>query len=223
MTNLPTRAFSYDPPRHDGLDVIYSDDHILVVNKPTGLLSVAGAQPGMDDCLESRAANDFPGATMVHRLDLPTSGVIVIALNRAAHAHIGLQFEKRRTRKYYVARVHGQPVDEAGVIDLPLATDWPNRPRQQVDHERGRSAQTEWKVIERESAATRVGLVPHTGRSHQLRVHMLTLGHPILGDALYAPEPAYRAADRLQLHAERLEFEHPVDGDQRVFEAPCPF
>ncbi len=215
-------AFAYAPPVDD-LDIIHADDDILVLNKPAGLLSVPGKSADLADCVEARARAAYPCATMVHRLDMATSGVMVAALNRAAHRHLGLQFERRHVEKTYVARVRGAMRDEEGTIDLPLRCDWPNRPKQMVDHELGRSALTDWRVLARESGATRVALSPRTGRSHQLRVHMAALGHPILGDEFYAPAPVRRAADRLQLHAERLAFFHPADGRRCVFFVPCPF
>ncbi|MDO9127111.1 MAG: pseudouridine synthase, partial [Parvibaculum sp.] len=137
--------------------------------------------------------------------------------------HLGLQFERRKIRKTYVARVWGHLAGESGRVDLPIACDWPNRPKQMVDMEAGRPAQTEWEILAREETATRLRLSPLTGRSHQLRVHMLSLGHPILGDNFYATGEAFAAADRLQLHAETLTLHHPADGTVRTFSVPCPF
>jgi tRNA pseudouridine32 synthase/23S rRNA pseudouridine746 synthase len=219
----PPQLPVYLPPMSPFLDVIYRDDDLLVLHKQSGLLTVPGKAPGADDCLEARAARVFPTATIVHRLDMETSGVIVLAMNRPAHRHLGLQFERRHMEKTYVARVWGDVVKDAGEIDLPLRCDWPNRPKQMVDHEEGRSALTRWKVTVREEGMTRVTLFPKTGRSHQLRVHMLALGHPILGDRLYAPKPALEAAPRLQLHAQTLKLRHPADGRSCTFDAPCPF
>jgi tRNA pseudouridine32 synthase/23S rRNA pseudouridine746 synthase len=164
----------------------------------------------------------YPTAAMVHRLDKDTSGLLLMALNKRALGLLGSQFEHRRTEKSYVARVWGQMPGEHGRVDLPLATDWENKPRQRVDFERGRASQTEWSVLAREPMATRVRLVPLTGRTHQLRVHMLALGHPILGDAFYAEGEVLAAAARLQLHAERLGFVHP-DGRPMRFTSPTPF
>ena len=162
---------------------------------------------------------------MVHRLDMDTSGLMILALDRETHRHLGLQFERRKTRKIYIARVWGRPVEDEGMIDLPLVCDWPNRPRQMVNHEIGKEALTSWSVIEREvgGLATRMKLAPLTGRSHQLRVHMERLGHPILGDRLYACEAALAASSRLQLHAESLTIHHPADGRLVTFNDPCPF
>lgn len=214
------REFVYAPPKAP-LSYIFTDDDLIIVEKPSGLLSVPGkTEP---DCLEARIRADFPEALTVHRLDMATSGVMVFARNANAQRHIGLQFEKRMTEKTYLARVWGQLAKDEGQIDLPLITDWPNRPRQMICHERGKTSLTEWKVIGREDAATRVELYPKTGRSHQLRVHMLTIGHPILGDRLYAPENAYEAAPRLQLHAHKLKLRKPTGGDWIEFVSPCNF
>ncbi|RMH48664.1 MAG: RluA family pseudouridine synthase [Alphaproteobacteria bacterium] len=211
----------YAPP-NTPLRVVHRDHHLLVVDKPAGLLSVPGKGARLADCLLSRVQAAFPEALLVHRLDRDTSGVIVFALTREAQRHLGLQFERRHTKKVYVARVWGRLEPKEGVVDLPLAVDWPNRPRQKVDHERGRPATTKWRVVRHEDEATRVRLYPVTGRSHQLRVHMLSLGHPILGDPLYAEGPA-RQAPRLMLHAESLRIRHPDGGRGMTFSAPCPF
>lgn len=214
------REFVYAPPKAP-LSYIFTDDDLIIVEKPSGLLSVPGkTEP---DCLEARIRADFPEALTVHRLDMATSGVMVFARNANAQRHIGLQFEKRMTKKTYLARVWGQLTKDEGQINLPLITDWPNRPRQMVCYERGKTSLTEWKVIGREDAVTRVELYPKTGRSHQLRVHMLTIGHPILGDRLYAPENAYEAAPRLQLHAHKLKLRKPTGGDWIEFLSPCNF
>jgi tRNA pseudouridine32 synthase/23S rRNA pseudouridine746 synthase len=208
--------------------VLHHDDHLLILSKPSGLLSVPGKGEDLADCLEMRARGQFPTATMVHRLDRDTSGLLVMAVTAKAHRHLGLQFERRKVQKRYVARVWGNVTGEEGHIDLPLICDWPNRPKQMVDHEHGRAAQTGWQVLERETSSdgsplTRLALFPLTGRSHQLRVHMLELGHAILGDRLYAGSPAFAAADRLQLHAESLTLFHPADGRVMTFEDACPF
>lgn len=221
----PLRAFVYDPPRHPYLNVLHFDEDILVVGKPSGLLSVPGKAAEHADCLELRARSCFPSATIVHRLDNATSGVMVLALNKSAHRHLGKQFERRLLQKTYIARVWGHIGEDRGHIDLPLICDWPNRPKQHVNFERGKPAQTSWQVIERERAAkvTRLRLTPRTGRSHQLRVHMQSIGHPILGDRFYAHDEALAAAERLQLHAESLTFRHPCGGALRTFRDPCPF
>lgn len=205
------------------LTVLHCDDDILVLAKPSGLLSVPGKPEEHADCLESRAQQAYAEAMTIHRLDKDTSGVVVMGMNRKAHADISMQFETRKTAKSYIARVWGRVSEDKGHIDLPIACDWPNRPKQMIDHERGRPAQTDWEVIQREAGATRLRLHPTTGRSHQLRVHMLSLGHPILGDNFYAHADAYAAAERLQLHAETLSFRHPGSTQQCVFTDPCPF
>jgi tRNA pseudouridine32 synthase/23S rRNA pseudouridine746 synthase len=223
MPPLPA-TFDYRPP--PGLDIVHEDDRLIVVNKPSGLLTVPGKDPSLADCLEARVQAryaDRPATKVVHRLDKDTSGLLLLAFDKAALGALGSQFEHRKVEKYYVARVWGDIVGESGLIDLPLATDWENKPRQRVDHERGRASRTEWQVLAREGGITRVRLVPLTGRTHQLRVHMLALGHPILGDTFYAPPDAQAAADRLQLHAEMLGFSHPADGEWRQFIVPAPF
>jgi tRNA pseudouridine32 synthase/23S rRNA pseudouridine746 synthase len=223
MLNPVPTSFVYKPPLDPYLSVIYKDDDILVLDKPSGLLSVPGKDPRLADCLERRAVEAYPTAKTIHRLDKDTSGIVVMGLTRSAHSNISMQFEKRTTRKSYVARVWGQMQGESGRVDLPLATDWENKPRQRVDYERGRPAQTDWLVMEREALATRVRLFPLTGRTHQLRVHMMMLGHVMLGDQFYATGEAFAAADRLQLHAEELSFVHPTRGDEVTFVIPCPF
>lgn len=223
MLDPVPQSYDYRPPMEPYLTVIYVDDDILVVDKPSGLLSVAGKAPALADCLAVRAAERYPGARIVHRLDKDTSGVMVLGLSKRAISGLGIQFEKRQTKKAYVARVWGEVASESGRIDLPLAVDWENKPRQRVDHEQGRVAQTDWRVLAREPGITRVALVPRTGRTHQLRVHMMAIGHPILGDAFYATGAARTAADRLQLHAEELSFTHPGDGRMREFLVPAPF
>nr|WP_124086024.1 pseudouridine synthase [Pseudogemmobacter humi] len=213
--------FIYDPPDVP-LSVVYEDRGILVVDKPAGLLSVPGKLAGREDCLVSRLQAAYWDALLVHRLDCDTSGVMIFARNKRAQGFLGQEFEKRRARKSYIARVAGELAEDRGHIDLPLCADWPNRPRQMVSHEHGRPAQTDWEVVERLPGETRVRLFPLTGRSHQLRVHMLELGHPILGDPIYATGAA-REAPRLMLHAEWLALHHPAGGEWVEFRAPVPF
>ncbi len=213
--------FTYAPPT-DPLVVLHRDDDLLVLNKPAGLLSVPGKAAAHADCLETRAKAAFPDALLVHRLDMDTSGVMIFARNKAAQRHLGLQFERRHTAKSYQALVWGQPGDE-GEVDLPLIVDWPNRPLQKVCFERGKAAHTGWRVLARDARHARVRLSPTTGRSHQLRVHMLAIGHVILGDRFYASGAALNAASRLCLHAEMLEIHHPNGGRRVAFHAPCPF
>ncbi len=214
------RVFTYQPPK-DPAAYIYTNDDLIIVDKPNGLLSVPGkSEP---DCLEARIRKDYPDSLTVHRLDMATSGVMVFARNAKAQRHLGQQFEKRMTEKTYIARIWGRPEKDSGTIDLPLITDWPNRPKQMVCHERGKASITDWEVLEREDEAARLALYPRTGRSHQLRVHMLAIGHPVLGDRLYAPDDAFNAAPRLQLHAHKLRLRKPTGGEWIEFESPCPF
>ena len=217
------RPFTYKPPPAGPLPVVHADSHILVLDKPAGLLTVAGNTPELADCLEARVLEHYPTATMIHRLDMDTSGLIVLALNARAHAHIGKQFEKRLTRKTYLALVQGQMAQATGRVDQPMKSDWPNRPKQHVDPVDGRAAVTDWQVLETAADHSRLRLTPLTGRTHQLRVHMAFLGHPILGDNLYASAEALAASERLCLHAETLEFRHPDGGAPVVFNSPSPF
>ncbi|MFI0396506.1 RluA family pseudouridine synthase [Paracoccus jiaweipingae] len=215
-------SFTYAPPA-DPPVIIHADHQVLVVDKPSGLLSVPGRGADKADCLIERLRGAFPTVLLVHRLDLDTSGVMVFALTPHAQRHLSKQFEERRTKKTYVARVAGRLQPKTGRVDLPLIVDWPNRPRQKVDHEQGRPAQTDWRVMRASDAETRVRLMPVTGRSHQLRVHMAQTGHPILGDPLYASGAARDDHPRLMLHAESLRFKHPESGVQMSFSAPVPF
>lgn len=213
--------FDYRPPDVP-LAILYEDDQIIVADKPAGLLSVPGKLAGREDCLITRLQAARWDALLVHRLDCDTSGVMIFARNKRAQGFLGQEFEQRRAQKTYIARVAGQMSGDAGRVDLPLCADWPNRPRQMVSHELGRPAVTDWKVIGREATETRARLTPLTGRSHQLRVHMLALGHPILGDPIYATGPA-RDFPRLMLHAETLSLHHPASGQRVSFSAICPF
>lgn len=219
---MPT-LLDYFPPLDPYLNILYQDDEILVLDKQSGLLTVPGKDPSLWDCVEYRARKTWPTAGIVHRLDKDTSGVLVMALNKRAHGRIGSQFEHRKTTKSYVARVAGLMEQDSGLVDLPLATDWDNKPRQRVDYENGRASQTEWSVMEREADVTRVRLHPLTGRTHQLRVHMKAIGHVILGDAFYGDEATLKAAPRLQLHAAELGFTHPTTNEFMTFVAPTPF
>jgi tRNA pseudouridine32 synthase/23S rRNA pseudouridine746 synthase len=211
----------YTPPQAP-LSVLHEDHEIVVVDKPAGLLSVPGRGAHLADCLLARVQAAFPMALLVHRLDRDTSGVMVFALSPHAQRHLGLQFEKRQVKKTYVARVAGRLEPRTGTVDLPLVVDWPNRPRQKVCHETGRRAVTGWRVQRRDAGETRVRLMPKTGRSHQLRVHMQALGHPILGDPFYADGPA-RDHPRLMLHSEELRLRHPDGGAGHSFRATPPF
>lgn len=214
----------YNPPLEPWLHILYQDAHIMVVNKPSGLLSVPGRLDEHKDSVMTRIQRDYPEAESVHRLDMATSGVIVVALTKAAERELKRQFREREPAKTYVARVWGQPAQEKGMVDLPLICDWPNRPKQKVCFDTGKSAQTDYQVVEYgEDNSARVALKPITGRSHQLRVHMLALGHPILGDGFYAHPEAKAMADRLLLHAESLTITHPAFGNAMTFRQPADF
>ncbi|QDY40953.1 bifunctional tRNA pseudouridine(32) synthase/23S rRNA pseudouridine(746) synthase RluA [Candidatus Pantoea soli] len=214
----------YTPPTDPWLHILYQDAHIMVVNKPSGLLSVPGRLEEHKDSVMTRIQRDFPQAESVHRLDMATSGVIVVALNKAAERELKRQFREREPAKQYVARVWGHPAAEKGLIDLPLVCDWPNRPKQMVSQEHGKPAQTEYQVLAYDADnSARVLLRPITGRSHQLRVHLLALGHPILGDRFYAHDAALAMAPRLQLHAEVLTITHPAFGNSMTFRQPADF
>tara|TARA_R100000687_G_scaffold83666_2_gene88333 strand:- start:11074 stop:11703 length:630 start_codon:yes stop_codon:yes gene_type:complete len=205
------------------LNIVFKDEHLLVLNKPSGLLTVPGKALEHKDSLELRVQRVYPTAKIVHRLDMATSGLLVMALDKDTHRQLSRQFELRQTRKTYIARVYGEVSGERGSVDLPLICDWPNRPKQMVCQQRGKPSLTHWRVLERNDNSTRMELTPVTGRSHQLRVHMLSLGHPILGDRLYAHSDALTMAKRLQLHAQTLGFTHPVTGLPLELSAPVPF
>ncbi|WP_227285852.1 MULTISPECIES: RluA family pseudouridine synthase [Paracoccaceae] len=214
-------ALDYRPP-DTPLTILHEDHELILVDKPSGLLSVPGKGDHLADCLLSRIQAAFPEALLVHRLDMDTSGVMVFARSPHAQRHLGLQFEKRHVKKVYIARVWGHVAEKEGHIDLPLIVDWPNRPLQHVNHETGKPAQTDWRVVRHEETSTRIRLYPKTGRSHQLRVHMKEIGHPILGDPFYASGPA-RDFPRLMLHAESLKLRHPDGGKGMSFRATAPF
>jgi len=212
----------YLPPLSPYLDILYQDDTILILNKPSGLLSVPGKAPEHQDSLQLRVQRVFPTARTVHRLDMATSGLLVMALTLDAQRELNWQFERRQTQKHYIARLEGQLKAQAGSVDLPLICDWPNRPKQMVCFTRGKPAQTLFETLAVEADATRVRLTPVTGRSHQLRVHMQWLGHPICGDKFYGTAPDEKT-ERLQLHAAMLGLRHPATGQWLEFTAPAPF
>jgi tRNA pseudouridine32 synthase/23S rRNA pseudouridine746 synthase len=202
--------------------VLYIDDHMLVAEKPAGLLSVPGRLPENKDCLVTRLQADYPDALTVHRLDMATSGLMVFARGAEAHRTLSKSFAERQISKRYIAVVAGR-LEGQGEVDLPLITDWPNRPRQKIDHEIGKPSLTRWRALAHDGATTRVELEPVTGRSHQLRVHMMAIGHPILGDVFYASADIEALSPRLLLHAERLSLPHPVSGEAMDFRSPAPF
>ena len=207
--------------------ILYADDALIVAEKPAGLLSVPGRGEHKQDCLVTRVQVQYPDARIVHRLDMDTSGLLVLARGAEMHRRLSMAFEARTVGKRYFALVHGFVLSEAGEIDLPLIVDWENRPRQMVDHERGRRSLTRYRVIERSDeggeAVTRVELEPVTGRSHQLRVHMMSIGHAILGDSLYAPPASAVRHRRLHLHAAAIDFPHPETQLRMSFESTVPF
>jgi tRNA pseudouridine32 synthase / 23S rRNA pseudouridine746 synthase len=208
--------------------VVYSDEHLLVVEKPAGLLCVPGRGLDKQDCLSLRVQGSYPDALVVHRLDMATSGLMLFARNPAAQRHLSQAFAERRVAKRYVAMVAGDlapPAQAWGVIDLPIAADWPRRPLRKIDHQLGKASLTRWRVTGRCSVrrATRLELEPETGRSHQLRVHLLALGHPILGDALYGLPDIQAMAPRLLLHATRLTLKHPVSDRALQFASAADF
>lgn len=211
------------PHSKEEIKILHEDDDLLLVRKPDLLLSIPGRHPLNKDCLITRLRLRYAGASIVHRLDLDTSGIMVIPLNKPTHAHISRQFQERRVEKSYHAVVYGEVPDDSGEIDLPIAPDWGNRPLQKICAERGKSALTRYTVLARETDRTRLLLTPVTGRSHQLRIHMRELGHPILGCDMYAHETALNMAPRLLLHASTLGFTHPTNGEWLNGECPPDF
>lgn len=205
------------------ISLLYADEELLVVVKPPFLLSVPGRGPEKADCLVSRLAAEHGEVLAVHRLDWETSGLLVLARNKQAHRALSIQFQQREVSKHYTAVVYGHVTAERGEVDLPLIVDWPNRPRQHVNFETGKPSLTHWQLLERGEKRSRLLLTPITGRSHQLRVHMLSIGHPILGDQLYSEGEARAMAERLLLHSTSLGFRHPVTGETLAFESAPPF
>lgn len=210
------------PSCDEEIEILRKEQDFLLINKPARLLSVPGRHPQNRDSVISRLLPDYPGATIVHRLDFDTSGVMVIPLNRPALSHISKQFQARTVSKHYTAVVAGLMEQGEGVIDLPIASD--EGPKYKICQKAGKPSVTEYKVIKRDDEArtTRVFLHPITGRSHQLRLHLQAIGHPILGCEFYGGEFA-RAADRLLLHATDLQFVHPVSGVEVFIESPADF
>lgn len=215
---------TYSPPPDTGLQLIFVDEHLIIVDKPAGLLSVPGRGEDKADCLVSRVHARFPEALAVHRLDMATSGLLVLARGEAMHKAFSRLFREREVAKRYVAVLDGLLEQTEGEVDLPLICDWPNRPRQKVDHEIGKHSLTKFRLLklDRSENTSRVELEPITGRSHQLRVHMAALGHPILGDDLYGREGAHDPG-RLLLHASDLAFAHPASGEPMRFHCAAPF
>ena len=216
----------YHPPPHRGLSVLHVSDWLIVVDKPSGLLSVPGRGAGKEDCLSRRVQAEFPDAMIVHRLDMGTSGIVVMGRGAKAQRELSILFQERRVRKRYQALVDGHWTPAAtGEIELPICVDWPNRPKQKVDHETGRPSLTRYRVLgfDAARAASRIELEPVTGRSHQLRVHMEAMGHPIIGDDFYGTPASSAKAERLMLHACGIELDHPETGTPLRFDCPPPF
>ena len=212
------------------LQVVHEDAHLLVLHKPSGLLTIPGQSPHQQDCLITRAQQRWPDALIVHRLDQATSGLLMLARGPAMQKTLSMAFEKRQVHKRYEAVVHGLPAtptgaDAWGEIDLPIRIDWQNRPRSIVDPVRGKPSRTRWQAVGPGPLAetTRLALEPLTGRTHQLRLHLMALGHPIVGDPLYASEPWPSLSPRLLLHACSLRFDHPVTGEALALSHPAPF
>ena len=204
---------------------LHIDATCLVVDKPAGLLSVPGRGTHLQDCLSARVQAIYADALVVHRLDMATSGLMLFARGAAAQRSLSRAFAQREVHKRYVAVVHGRMAHDQGEIDLPLMADWPNRPMQKVDTDHGKPSLTRYRVLAFDAAThtTRVLLEPVTGRAHQLRVHLFAIGHPMLGDALYAPPPVLAMANRLLLHAESLAFRHPTNGSTIALTCGVPF
>lgn len=216
--------YYYDPAISPWLDVLYQDRDIMVVNKPHDLLSVPGKPAELWDSILTRVQWEFPDAETVHRLDLATSGLMVVALHIEAERELKRQFRERETDKKYMAKVFGILDQKEGSIDFPLICDWPNRPKQMVSYEYGKDALTHYKVLSEDAEGnTLIELIPVTGRSHQLRVHMMSIGHPILGDRFYAHDAALKDRDRLYLHATELAFTHPITKKRQLFHQPPNF
>jgi tRNA pseudouridine32 synthase/23S rRNA pseudouridine746 synthase len=211
------------PRLSEGL--VYVDEDLLVLDKPAGLLAVPGRGEDKQDCLAARAQVLWPGALVVHRLDMATSGLFLMARCLPVQRVLGRAFAERSVHKRYEAVVAGSlgKPGAQGTIELPLAADWPRRPRQKIDAAAGRPSTTHWEVLAQAAASTRLALEPWTGRTHQLRVHLQAVGHPILGDALYAPQEVQAMASRLLLHATALQLAHPVTGEPLAFASPAPF
>jgi len=208
------QPIEYSPPSHKKLDILFEDKYLIAVNKPSGLLSVPGRGENKQDCMLSRLLLEYPNALVIHRLDMSTSGILLFALSKKIQKQIGRLFEKRKINKQYIAKVHGKLKEEFGTISQPLITDWNNRPKQKIDYKNGKPSQTKYKLINTDNKNNSlVYLFPVTGRSHQLRVHMSSLGHPILGDELYGTSQTRNASTRLLLHAQKLSFIHPITNE----------
>ena len=212
---------TYSPPT-DPLVILHDDADVIAVDKPAGLLSVPGRGEHLADCLITRVQKVFPHALLVHRLDRDTSGVMIFGLNPHAQRTLSTQFQERQTKKMYVARVWGVPEEKMGTVDLPLIVDWPNRPLQMVCRETGKPSVTDWRLLKDHGETARIRLIPKTGRTHQLRLHMMALGYPILGDPFYGHAES-QAYPRMMLHSEELRVKHPENGQSLRVRAKPPF
>jgi tRNA pseudouridine32 synthase/23S rRNA pseudouridine746 synthase len=214
----------YKPPI-TSLDLHFSDDYLLVINKPCGLLSVPGRGEDKQDCLITRVQKEYPDALIVHRLDMSTSGLMVIARGKNIERALSILFQKRQVEKTYTAIVNGEVKPSAGEIDLPLITDWPNRPKQKLCFETGKNSQTKYTLIKYDDKtnSSRIKLSPLTGRTHQLRIHMQLINHTILGDKLYGDKDVIAKSPRLLLHADYLSFRHPVSNELLSFVSEADF
>ncbi len=213
------------PACNEEIEILYQDEYLLLINKPTALLTLSGKHPLNKDSVHFRLVKDFPTATMLHRLDFGTSGILIVALNKAINAHIGKQFQEHSVIKTYTAMLHGHLADDEGCIDIPIIKDKANFPLQKICYQTGKKAVSHYQVIERlhQPDTTRVTFKPVSGRTHQLRIHSQAIGHPILGCDLYATDEAFFMANRLMLHAADIEFDHPVTGEKIKGVSPCPF
>lgn len=213
------------PVCKDEIEILYQDPHLLLINKPSGLLTLSGKHPLNIDSVHYRLVKDYPTATMLHRLDFGTSGIMLVALDKQINAHIGKQFQNKTVNKRYTAILHGHLARDDGSIDLPIAKDRPNFPLQKICHSTGKQAVTDYKVLQLMQGPdrTRVLFTPVSGRTHQLRIHSREIGHPILGCDLYATDEAFFLAERLMLHATDIAFDHPVTGERVKGTSPCPF
>lgn len=218
LPTLPVPKFEFNDSW-----ILYADEHIIVINKPSGLLSVAGRGPEKYECVLYHLEAKFADAKIVHRLDMDTSGIMVLARDADSHRHISRQFQERQTQKTYHAVCAGLPCETSGKVNLPMRCDWEHRPRQMIDFKQGKGATTLWRVQQQADNCFLVELTPITGRSHQLRLHMKSLGHPILGDNLYADPISLKQAPRLMLHASQLSFQHPNSLQTLEFYCPSEF
>lgn len=224
VTHGLSRDWPYAPPPDEGLQIIYRDEHLIAIDKPAGLLSVPGRGADLQDCVLHRVQKRWAQALLVHRLDEATSGLLLFALSPAVQKSLNTAFEARQILKIYHAWVHGSQMPEQGVIDAPIAVDWPSRPMRKIDFEAGQSAITHFELLSKNERLAHIlcRLEPETGRTHQLRVHLQHIGHPIVGDKLYG-QPS-DTAQRMMLHASALQFQHPIDAQRSMnLECPPPF